>query len=318
MRSGVDPGQNRSSTSAIAPVVTDTAPIPRSDTRAAAPDSVSSEDWVAGNAPYVDCSCGDVDHAGVILAVGGGEATGRRCGCHTMRGVQEGRASKRESLEDRFFMAAGMIVASIIAIAAGGDHEIGQMIIVVVQSLTLLVILYASHVQGRTLRVAAVLVTLASIGTILSVALDKHSIGPALIGSMLALVGPVAIIRRVRHHARIDLETVAASLCVYLLAGLFFALIFRVIELLGDPFFVQRTSAKAIDFVYFSFTTITTLGYGDLTPARSLGKMLAVSEALFGQLYLVSVVALLVGNLGRARAGASSPAPSADVEDDDS
>ena len=213
-------------------------------------------------------------------------------------------------------MAAGLIVASIIAIAAGGDHQIGQMIIVVVQSITLLVILYASHVSARTLRIAAVVVTLASLGTIGSVALDRQSVGPAMIGSVLALVGPLAIIRRIRQHARIDLETIAASLCIYLLAGLFFALVFRVIDLVGDPFFVQRATARATDFVYFSFTTITTLGYGDLTPARSLGKMLAVSEALFGQLYLVSVVALLVGNLGRARASApESASPTTEDED---
>ncbi len=221
-----------------------------------------------------------------------------------------------ESLEDRFFMAAGLIVASIIAFAAGGDHQIGQMIIVVVQSVTLLVILYASHVSARTLRVAAVVVTFASVGTVVSIAVDKQSVGPALIGSLLALAGPVAIIRRIRHHARIDLETIAASLCVYLLAGLSFALVFRVIDVVGDPFFVQRATAAATDFVYFSFTTITTLGYGDLTPAYSLGKMLAVSEALFGQLYLVSVVALLVGNLGRARARPSSPTTPASEDED--
>jgi hypothetical protein len=56
-----------------------------------------------------------------------------------------------------------------------------------------------------------------------------------------------------------------------------------------------------VDFVYYSFVTMTTLGYGDLTARANLGRMLSVTEALFGQLYLVSVVAVLVANIGRQR-----------------
>jgi voltage-gated potassium channel Kch len=53
--------------------------------------------------------------------------------------------------------------------------------------------------------------------------------------------------------------------------------------------------------VYFSFVTLTTVGYGDLTAAFDAGRIASIFEALFGQLYLVSVVALLVANLGRER-----------------
>jgi hypothetical protein len=53
--------------------------------------------------------------------------------------------------------------------------------------------------------------------------------------------------------------------------------------------------------VYFSYVTMSTVGYGDLTARGDLGRMLAVTEALLGQLYLVTIVALLVGNLGRVR-----------------
>jgi voltage-gated potassium channel Kch len=58
-----------------------------------------------------------------------------------------------------------------------------------------------------------------------------------------------------------------------------------------------------IDYIYFSFVTLTTVGYGDLTAAQSMGKMMAVSEALLGQLYLVGVVALLASNLGASFQG---------------
>ena len=56
-----------------------------------------------------------------------------------------------------------------------------------------------------------------------------------------------------------------------------------------------------MDYVYFSYVTMSTVGYGDLTARGDFARMLAVTEALIGQLYLVTIVALLVGNLGRVR-----------------
>ena len=122
-----------------------------------------------------------------------------------------------------------------------------------------------------------------------------------MVGALLALIGPVVIVGRLRRHLRVDIATVAGSLCVYLLAGLFFAYIYRVIEIVDQPFFRQHLRPGPVDFVYFSFVTLTTLGYGDLTARADFGRMLAICEALSGQLYLVSVVAILVGGFGRDR-----------------
>jgi hypothetical protein len=66
-------------------------------------------------------------------------------------------------------------------------------------------------------------------------------------------------------------------------------------------FFVQTDNPTSMDYLYFSLVTLATLGYGDLTASGSLGRMLSVTEALAGQLYLVSIVAVLVSNLGRER-----------------
>ena len=98
-------------------------------------------------------------------------------------------------------------------------------------------------------------------------------------------------------------------MCVYLLIAMFFATAYGLIALVsGDQFFAQLTMAPkdtpAIDYLYFSFVTITTVGYGDLTAAGGIGRMTAVTEAIFGQLYLITVVALVVQNLGqRSRMG---------------
>jgi hypothetical protein len=211
------------------------------------------------------------------------------------------RGNGLPDFEDRFVLAAVLIVASIVTSAIGGDHRWGEFVLVGVESLTLIVILHASKVRTPTIQIVTALVIVLALATAISITIDRQSLGPGIVGALLAFAGPVVIIRRITRHARIDLETIAASLCVYLLAGIFFSYVFRIIDDVEGAFFVERAAHSAVDFLYFSFTTLTTTGYGDLTARTSLGRMLSVSEALLGQIYLVSVVALLVGNLGRMR-----------------
>ncbi len=80
-------------------------------------------------------------------------------------------------------------------------------------------------------------------------------------------------------------------------------------------FFVQTDDPTVADFVYFSFVVLTTLGFGDFTPATDAGKAMVSFEALLGQIFLVTVVSRLVGlysragacSAGRRRAGTSGP-----------
>ena len=115
--------------------------------------------------------------------------------------------------------------------------------------------------------------------------------------------------RRLLTHRHIDITTIAGALCVYLLAGLFFAYVFYAIGRIDPPFFTQTSDPHGVDYIYFSYVTIATLAYGDLTPRGDLGRLLAATEAVLGQLYLVSAVALLVSNLGRTRTEAAPRPP---------
>jgi hypothetical protein len=225
-----------------------------------------------------------------------------------MRRVPERRTIQLAALEDRYLLALMLIIVTIIATAIGGDHRAGQFILVMVESATMIVIMHASRVPPRAIRLMTLLVLVAATGTTVSITVDRQSVGPGVVGALLAFAGPVVILRRIRDHARIDAETIAASLCIYLLAGVFFSYLYRIIDLVNGPFFAQRVVTSAVDFVYFSFVTLTTLGYGDFTPRGNFGRMLAISEALLGQIYLVAVVALLVGNIGRVRNAGSDDA----------
>jgi hypothetical protein len=125
----------------------------------------------------------------------------------------------------------------------------------------------------------------------------------ALTTLLLTVVTMGAIARRLWLHAEISVLTVLGAVCIYVLLGLSFAFVFEAVGDFGaQPFFASQEGGSRSDYVYFSFVTMATVGYGDLTPRGGLGRALAVTEGLLGQIYLITAVAALVGNLGRARA----------------
>jgi uncharacterized membrane protein len=189
-----------------------------------------------------------------------------------------------------------------------GDDEWGRVLSVALLGWALLVVLRTTE-SRRRIRVVATIVVVSAVAAAAASALlgdqDFADWAIPVVGAFVALGAPVAIIRRLLKHRRVTFQTVLGALCLYLLAAMFFAFLYSALDALGaEPFFRQSRNPDAIDFLYFSFTTITTTGYGDLTAESDLGRMVAVTEALIGQLYLVTVVALLVSNLGRTRTAA--------------
>ena len=105
---------------------------------------------------------------------------------------------------------------------------------------------------------------------------------------------PVTLTRVLRHR-RITHETVLGALCTYVLLGLLFAFLYLAVDdLVIDHFFAQGGAREQSEYVYFSFVTLTTLGFGDLSPSVGLPQALTVLEALLGQVFLVTLVARLV------------------------
>ena len=103
----------------------------------------------------------------------------------------------------------------------------------------------------------------------------------------------------------VTLQVVAGALTIYVLTGLIFAwLVSLVADVDSGAYFAQGGDATQGDRVYYSFTVLTTTGFGDLTAATPVGHALAVVEMLLGQLYLVTVIGVLVGVVRRPLAGA--------------
>ena len=114
------------------------------------------------------------------------------------------------------------------------------------------------------------------------------------VGLLASATLPVTL-SRIAHHSRVTSETILGATCAYILFGLLFAFVFLALgELRDAPFFAQPGPHEQSEYLYFSFVALTTLGFGDLSPAVGLPQALTVIEALLGSVFLVTLVARLV------------------------
>jgi len=212
-----------------------------------------------------------------------------------------------------------LLILTTIVVVSLGYGSFGQFVSVCLMGTTLLFALHTSDARKRTYRAATVIVVAAVVGAGLSLltGVDRALDATALVGLLLAFAAPIVILRRILRSPTITVRIVLGALAIYLLVGLTYAYLYPLLgAITGQPFFVQMPTAGPIDYIYFSYVTLTTVGYGDLTPATSTGRMIAVSEALSGQLYLVSAVALLVGNIGRRMGHRAAGAPILEIGPD--
>ena len=231
-------------------------------------------------------------------SAGSGE---RRAAASTRRGWSLGR---RLRATDSYGVLLALIVVLLLATAIAGRSPLGRGVVAVLQGGVLLYALWTSRAERRVLGIALVMVP--AIVPVAAVAAGRTSdvavAAVAAAGAALSLGAIGAIGRQLVTHPRISGATILGALCTYLLIGMFFASVFATVNALSStPFFVTETAPRSLDFLYFSYVTLATVGYGDLTAAGDLGRMLAVTEALLGQLYLVTVVAVVIGNIGRER-----------------
>jgi hypothetical protein len=171
---------------------------------------------------------------------------------------------------------------------------------------TLLVAVLTSRAPAATRRLAGAGVAIVVlIGGIAAAFVGPH---PALTfgATTLMLAGTAGVIGaglvRLVIERGVVLQAVFGALAVYMLVGLVFAFLIGTLAT-GEsrPYFASGTDATQNARVYFSFTALTTTGFGDYTAATRPGRALAVLEMLIGQLYLVTVIATLVGNLRHQR-----------------
>jgi hypothetical protein len=181
--------------------------------------------------------------------------------------------------------------------------EIGTILVSLFVGATLLLSLRASGVTRRFRVIAATVVGVGVFATIAAVLLERSSTGSQDLADLaassvawvvLSVGAPVVVVRRLIHHQRATRTTLLGAVSAYLLIAMAFNFVFLTLNAYGSsPFFGAEEPTTS--FMYYSLVTITTLGFGDLAAAEPLGRMLSTFEAVIGQVYLVTFVAMIVG-----------------------
>jgi Ion channel len=209
---------------------------------------------------------------------------------------------------ERYGLLLGAIIVAFAIQGIAEPAKWEQVLITVLLGITLLLAFWAADAKPRLMRPAALVVAGVIVLSVVEALNGNVDAGATrLANALLVMLAPPAIVigvlRSMRAKQAVTFEAVFGVLCVYLLAGMFFAFLYGGIDRLGgSPFFAGGQGATVARCLYFSFTTLTTVGYGDLTAGSNLGHTLAVSEALLGQIYLITIVSLLVTNLRPRRA----------------
>jgi hypothetical protein len=231
---------------------------------------------------------------------------------HHLPALNWGEEIERNVPGARYGAVLLLLFVTFVFMAAGPTGDWVDLVTVTLQGLTLLAALAASEAGPRLLRISIVVITIALVAGVFALAQgtsNAHGYS-SILSFLLVGVAPIAIVTSIWRRRKVDVQTVLGAISIYIFLGMFYAFAYQAVGNLGtEPFFVQMKTASIADYLYFSFVTLTTTGYGDLTAAGGLGRAMAVTEALIGQIYLVTVIALLVSQLGgrlRGNSGTSS------------
>jgi hypothetical protein len=211
---------------------------------------------------------------------------------------------------DRFGLLLTVTFATVVVLSLvdlrPADSPVGAAAGRVVVSLAVgLMVVLGARASGvarrwqRLIAVVAGIAVVAAIGLLVGeIATDRavdgsQPVGPSPLWMLLAVCVPVMVVRRVVRHERVGVGTLMGAVSAYLMIAITFAFGFLTVDV-AQPADFFGEPAPTTRFMYFSLTSITTLGYGDLTAATDLGGLLATTEAATGQIFLVILVAALV------------------------
>lgn len=206
-------------------------------------------------------------------------------------------------LLDRFGLLLLLVLCSVVGLALidVGESILGESLTHAISGAALLVAVRAAGVTVRWRRAADLLVALVLAVNLVIVLLRllpgnrlevAPATGPEFLWLAAAGIAPAVVARRLVQQRTVTIQTLLGAVAAYLQIAVAFAFAFQTLDaatalpLFGVP--VPTTS-----YMYASLTALSTLGYGDLVPVTELGRLLAVSEAIVGQVFLVTFVAML-------------------------
>jgi prepilin signal peptidase PulO-like enzyme (type II secretory pathway) len=184
------------------------------------------------------------------------------------------------------------------------ENAVAQSVTTVVTAAVLIAAVHAARVPRRFVVIVSAVAGMAATASVVVTAVDARTTRTAdtIVLTVLVVAVPVAIIFALRDERTVSMQTVFGAISIYLVIGVVYALLMTLAgRFSSEAYFAQGGDGSLSQRVYFSYVTLATLGYGDLTPATGLGRLLAVSETIIGNLYLVTAVSLVVSRVGRPR-----------------
>jgi len=209
---------------------------------------------------------------------------------------------------DRFGVVLGLTVISVVGLSffdissqsTGIERNLGSLLAAILVGTTLAMALRASGLSRRRQHIIDAMIVLVVLGYAATILLEKFvgefpgsAAGVSGVIVTLSVFAPVVVVLRLLRHREVTAATMLGAISAYLLIGLAFFWLFFAIG--NDNHFFSQSPQPSPSYMYFSLTTLTTVGYGDLTAQSNLGRLLANSEAVIGQVYLVTFVAMIVG-----------------------
>ncbi len=230
---------------------------------------------------------------------------------------------RAERVRDAFGLVLLLVLVTYVLTSLLSNRGWGAVVITVSTSLTTIVALTSSHSPPRLVRTAIWLLALTVLLAIFEAISGAHAYldVASLIQITLLAVAMAAVVGRVISTPRVGSRTILGALSVYTALGLLFTYAYGTVDRLqSGPFFEGVAHPSGSDFLFFSYTTLTTTGYGDLVPGGQPGRMITGLEMMLGQIFLVTLVAGLVslwrpgeglrrrrGQRGQGEAGTPEP-----------
>jgi hypothetical protein len=206
----------------------------------------------------------------------------------------------------RYPAVLGLTLVTTVFLIAAPTADWSRALAVAVEGGALVLTVATSRERASVRRRWSIALGVGMVGIVILIAVGLAPKGLTAAVAIIITAGvPIALgtgLLRLLRAEGVTFNAVAGSLAIYLSVGLLFAWIIGFItEVSSTPYFAQHLPVTQGDKVYFSFTALTTTGFGDFTPATPVGHALAVIEMLTGQLYLVTVIGLLIGNFAARR-----------------
>jgi len=211
--------------------------------------------------------------------------------------VEQRRGHYAERITNAFGLLLLLVVATYVLASLTHYSGWGAVAITAVACLSAVVAFGSAGVGASIVRAGAG-VGLVSVGLAAVAAASGDSAflaAGALIEVVLLVAATFTVLRSVLTESTVNFRTILGAISVYMVFGLLFTSLYVIIDRLqSGAFFINETGSHTGDYIFFSFTTLTTTGYGNLVPAGQPGKMFAGLEMLLGQIFLVTLIAGLV------------------------